>query len=69
VTDQIDAHQGTGEPAYLGPLPGSDLLSKLGHELRSPLNGIVGLTNIMLIKLNGGAPGRCRCDRGTPMSS
>jgi signal transduction histidine kinase len=31
------------------------LLSKLGHELRSPLAGIVGLTRIMLVKLADGS--------------
>lgn len=36
-------------------LPGAALLSKLGHELRSPLTGIVGLTRIMLVKLADGS--------------
>jgi signal transduction histidine kinase len=36
-------------------LPGALLLSKLGHELRSPLTGIVGLTRIMLVKLADGS--------------
>jgi signal transduction histidine kinase len=31
------------------------LLSKLGHELRSPLTGIMGLTRIMLVKLTEGS--------------
>ncbi|GLY96163.1 hypothetical protein Acsp02_34180 [Actinoplanes sp. NBRC 103695] len=39
-----------------GALPGTLLLSKLGHELRSPLTGIVGLTRIMLVKLADGSP-------------
>ncbi|HLL64643.1 MAG TPA: HAMP domain-containing sensor histidine kinase [Micromonosporaceae bacterium] len=38
-----------------GTLPGAVLLSKLGHELRSPLTGIVGLTRIMLLKLVDGS--------------
>ena len=38
-----------------GALPGALLLSKLGHELRSPLTGIVGLTRIMLVKLADGS--------------
>jgi signal transduction histidine kinase len=35
-------------------LPGAEVLSKLGHELRGPLNGIVGLVRVMLLKLAGG---------------
>jgi signal transduction histidine kinase len=31
-------------------LPGGALLSRLGHELRSPLSGIIGLTRILLVK-------------------
>lgn len=30
------------------------VLSKMGHELRSPLNGVIGLTRIMLMKLAAG---------------
>lgn len=36
-------------------LPGAPLLSRLGHELRSPLTGILGLSRIMLVKLAAGA--------------
>jgi signal transduction histidine kinase len=36
-------------------LPGIDVLSKLGHELRGPLNGIIGLSRIMLVKIAAGA--------------
>lgn len=35
-------------------LPGHDLLARIGHELRSPLTGIVGLSRIMLLKLAAG---------------
>jgi signal transduction histidine kinase len=42
-------------PGPPGPaLPGAEVLSKLGHELRGPLNGIVGLVRIMLLKLAAG---------------
>lgn len=34
--------------------PGGEALSKLGHELRSPLTGIIGLTRILLMKLAAG---------------
>ncbi|HET9517625.1 MAG TPA: HAMP domain-containing sensor histidine kinase [Actinoplanes sp.] len=37
-------------------LPGAEVLSRLGHELRGPLNGIVGLVRVMLLKLAAGAP-------------
>lgn len=37
-------------------LPGGALLSKLGHELRSPLNGVVGLARILLRKVSAGPP-------------
>jgi signal transduction histidine kinase len=33
---------------------GEDVLSKLGHELRSPLTGIIGLSRILLTKLGTG---------------
>jgi signal transduction histidine kinase len=36
------------------PLPGLDVLSRLGHDLRSPLDGIIGLVRIMLLKLAAG---------------
>jgi signal transduction histidine kinase len=36
------------------PLPGADVLAKLGHDLRSPLNGVIGLVRIMLMKLAAG---------------
>src|SRR5687768_17046261 len=35
-----------------GVLPGVDVLSKLGHELRGPLNGIIGLVRIMRMKIS-----------------
>jgi len=43
----------SGKPAADG-LPGGPLLAKLGHELRSPLTGILGLSRIMLVKLAAG---------------
>jgi signal transduction histidine kinase len=36
-------------------LPGVDVLSKLGHELRGPLNGIIGLARIMSMKMSTGS--------------
>jgi signal transduction histidine kinase len=39
-----------------GPIPGHDLLGRIGHELRSPLTGILGMTRIMLLALAGGQP-------------
>ncbi len=33
---------------------GAEVLSKLGHELRSPLAGIVGLSRILLMRINAG---------------
>jgi hypothetical protein len=42
-------------PAHpAGSIPAGPMLSRLGHELRSPLNGIMGLTRIMLMKLAAG---------------
>jgi len=40
-----------GRPAPAPAMPGAGMLSKLGHELRSPLAGIIGLTRILLTKL------------------
>lgn len=42
------------------PSPGisAELLPGLGHELRGPLTGIIGLTRIMLIKLDPGPADR-----------
>jgi len=37
-----------------GAMPDVPLLAKLGHELRSPLTGILGLSRIMLVKLAAG---------------
>src|SRR4051812_2748986 len=33
---------------------GAEVLSKLGHELRGPLTGIIGLTRILLMQLGTG---------------
>jgi len=38
------------------PLPAGPVLAKLGHELRGPLNGIMGLARMMLRKLSTGPP-------------
>jgi signal transduction histidine kinase len=47
------AHR-NGRPGPVPDAPGADVLSKLGHELRSPLTGIIGLTTILLIRLGAG---------------
>ena len=46
-------------PAALNPSApdtgfGADVLSNLGHELRSPLASIIGLTRVLLMKINAG---------------
>lgn len=43
-----------GAPAPPLPSMPAGVLSKMGHELRSPLNGVIGLTRIMLMKLAAG---------------
>jgi signal transduction histidine kinase len=48
----VDAGPGADEPRPL--LPGVDVLSQLGHELRGPLNGIIGLVRIMSMKVAAG---------------
>jgi hypothetical protein len=46
---------------------GEEVLSKLGHELRSPLAGIVSLARILLMRIDAGksdpAPGTAGADR------
>ena len=46
---------GTEAPAP-SAAPGAGVLTKLGHELRSPLAGIIGLTRLMLANLGAGPP-------------
>jgi signal transduction histidine kinase len=48
--------QARPEPPDTDGLPGTPLLAKLGHELRGPLTGILGLSQIMLVKLAAGPP-------------
>ena len=55
TTANVQAASSATRSASDGALPGALLLSKLGHELRSPLTGIVGLTRIMLVKLADGS--------------
>jgi signal transduction histidine kinase len=55
ATLDLPATAGAARTAVEGALPGAVLLAKLGHELRSPLTGIVGLTRIMLVKLADGS--------------
>jgi signal transduction histidine kinase len=43
-----------GPPVTAGSPFGAGALSKLGHELRSPLTSIIGLTRVMLMRLNAG---------------
>ena len=45
---------GPGPPAPSADAFGAEVLSKLGHELRSPLAAIIGLTRILLMRLAGG---------------
>ena len=48
-------------PADAGPDAdgfGADVLSKLSHELRSPLAAIIGLTRVLLIRINAGQADR-----------
>ena len=54
-------HQGAqpGLPGLPGPAAGwfgAEVLSKLGHELRSPLAAIIGLTKVMLMRLARARP-------------
>jgi signal transduction histidine kinase len=52
VGDRILVRSGTDADQPRALLPGVDVLSKLGHELRGPLNGIIGLVRIMLMKIS-----------------
>jgi two-component sensor histidine kinase len=45
---------GPGRPTSSANAFGPEVLSKLGHELRSPLAAIIGLTRIMLMRLAAG---------------
>jgi signal transduction histidine kinase len=36
------------------PLPGAQLVSRLGHDLRGPLGGILGVTRLLLTALDAG---------------
>ena len=49
-----DAGAGPGPPAAPADAFGAEVLSKLGHELRSPLAAIIGLTRILLMRLAAG---------------
>lgn len=49
-----------GSPAGQDMLPGGDLLSSMGHELRGPVGGIIGLADIMLRQLQAGQADRDR---------
>jgi nitrogen-specific signal transduction histidine kinase len=44
------------QPAPGAALPGGPLLSLLGHELRSPLTAVIGLTRMLLRRLSIGPP-------------
>jgi signal transduction histidine kinase len=46
-------HPGAWPPPAAGAF-GADVLSKLNHELRSPLAGIIGLTRVLLMRINAG---------------
>jgi signal transduction histidine kinase len=45
---------GPGPPARPAGSFGPEVLSKLGHELRSPLAAVIGLTRILLMRLAAG---------------
>src|SRR3954467_7425506 len=50
----VHAYQPIVAAAVPEALTAPELLSRLGHELRSPLTGIMGLTRIMQLKLDRG---------------
>jgi signal transduction histidine kinase len=50
-TTPLEPIASAGQPAF----PGGQLLSKLGHELRGPLTGIIGLTRILVRNTSAGA--------------
>ena len=55
--DQPGLPELPGLPGLPGPAAGwfgAEVLSKLGHELRSPLAAIIGLTKVMLMRLAAG---------------
>jgi signal transduction histidine kinase len=54
VGDRTLVRSVAGEDQPQAVLPGVDVLSKLGHELRGPLNGIIGLVRIMSVKVISG---------------
>jgi signal transduction histidine kinase len=45
---------GPGPSAPAADALGAEVLSKLSHELRSPLAGVIGLTRVMLMRLAAG---------------
>jgi signal transduction histidine kinase len=49
-TTPLERIVSAGQPAFLG----GQLLSKLGHELRGPLTGIIGLTRILVRNTSAG---------------
>jgi len=55
VDDRTLARSVAGADRSRAALPGVDVLSKLGHELRGPLNGIIGLVRIMRVKISTGS--------------
>jgi signal transduction histidine kinase len=55
VGDRTLARSVAGADRSRAVLPGVDVLSKLGHELRGPLNGIIGLARIMRVKISTGS--------------
>ena len=55
MIDRTLVRSGTDADQPRAVLPGVDVLSKLGHELRGPLNGIIGLVRIMLMKISTGS--------------
>src|ERR1700689_5441080 len=46
--------QPPNSPGAAGDALGVSVLSKLGHELRSPLPGIIGLAQVLLMRLEAG---------------
>jgi signal transduction histidine kinase len=54
TVEAADATAGPDTSAPTAPLPGAQLASRLGHDLRGPLGGILGVTRLLLGALAAG---------------